>query len=160
MKLFINIFITILITLLIINCSGENEKKLFFRVTRIVDGDTFWVVDEALNRQKVRLIGIDTPELKHGNEPEEFYAQAAKEFLIDLIADREIRLEFDQEHTDKYGRTLAYAYVDDTVFVNKTLVQKGYAHKLPIPPNTKYATLFTQQERLAKSLKLGIWQQP
>ncbi|WP_170853637.1 thermonuclease family protein [Lishizhenia tianjinensis] len=106
------------------------------------------------------MIGLNTPELKGRNQEKEFYAEEAKKFLADLIYQKEIRLEFDVEHKDKYGRTLAYVYVFDTLFVNELLIAKGYAQKMRIPPNTKYASQFAAREQMAKARKIGIWQKP
>ena len=85
-------------------------------VIRVIDGDTF----ELATKDRVRLICIDTPELGDKGSYE------AKEYLESLVLNKEVRLEKDISETDRYGRLLRYVYVNET-FVNKELVQKGYA---------------------------------
>lgn len=101
---------------------------------------------------------MDTPELSRGNTIKEFYADEAKDFLNQLIYKQEIRLTFDKVPLDKFGRTLAYVYLNDTIFVNELLIQKGFARTLSIPPNTKFARRFATIEQMAKAKRLGIWQ--
>ncbi len=122
-------------------------------VRRVVDGDTVVLT----NGERIRYIGMDTPELHHPSKPVQWYAREAMEFNRKLVEGRAVRLEFDVERHDKYGRTLAYVYLSDGTFVNAELVRQGYAHLLTIPPNVKYAELFLKCEREAREANRGLW---
>ena len=130
--------------------AGHSQEAL---VERVVDGDT--VVLSGGTR--VRYIGVDTPELHHPKKPIQAYAREAMEFNRKLVESKKIRLEFDVERHDKYGRLLAYVYLEDGTFVNGELVRQGYAHTLTIPPNVKYADLFVKHQREAREAKRGLW---
>jgi micrococcal nuclease len=118
---------------------------------RVIDGDTIWMKD----RGKIRYIGMDTPERG------ERYFTEATEYNSELLSRGDIVLEFDVEARDKYGRLLAYVFVDeddgDRVFVNEELVRAGWATTLDIPPNMKYRDEFDRAESAAREEKLGIW---
>lgn len=122
-------------------------------VERAVDGDTV-VLSTG---QRVRYIGVDTPELHHPQKPIEAYAREAKEFNRKLVEGKTVRLEFDVERYDKYRRLLAYIYLPDGTFVNAELVRQGYAHTLTIPPNVKYADLFVKCQQEARENNRGLW---
>jgi micrococcal nuclease len=92
------------------------------KVIRVIDGDTI----ELEGGVKVRYIGIDTPETVHPSKPVQFMGKEASAFNRQLVEGKDVRLEYDVQRTDKYGRTLAYVYVGDT-FVNAELVKQGYA---------------------------------
>lgn len=121
-------------------------------VKRVVDGDTI----ELAEGTKVRYLGIDTPEAVHPSKPVEFMGKEASELNRQLVEGKDVRLEFDVQRTDKYGRTLAYVYVD-TIFVNAELVKRGFAQVLTIPPNVKYSDVFLRLQREARELKTGLW---
>ena len=92
--------------------------------------------------------------------PEQPFAKAATELNAILVDGREVRLEYDEERTDRFGRTLAYVYVtvwDVEVFVNEYLVKVGYAKVATYPPNVKYRDQFIAAEWKAKEKKLGVW---
>ncbi len=122
-------------------------------VQRVVDGDTV-VLD---TRERVRYIGMDTPELHHPRKPVQAYAREAMEFNRNLVEGRKIRLEFDVERHDKYGRLLAYVYLEDGTFVNAQLVRQGYAQLLTIPPNVKYVEVFRKYQQEAREAGRGLW---
>ena len=135
-------------------------------VTRAVDGDTL----KLANNERVRLIGIDTPEI---HESVKLYRDARKnkqditviqalgrkshEFTKKLVEGKQVRLEFDAEKRDKYGRLLAYVYLQDGTFVNAEIVKQGYANLMTFPPNVKYADLFQKLYREAREAKRGLW---
>jgi micrococcal nuclease len=118
---------------------------------RVIDGDTIWMKD----RGKIRYIGIDTAE-----RDEQYFAEAT-EYNDELLSRGDIVLEFDVDTRDKYGRLLAYVFVEeddgDRVFVNEELVRAGWAKTLDIPPNMKYRDEFDLAETAAREEKLGIW---
>lgn len=122
-------------------------------VTRIIDGDTFQIE----SKQKVRLIGINTPELNKSNnrEPECFGIQAAQQ-LSDLILNKKVRMEKDISETDRFGRLLRYVYVDN-IFINQRLVESGYAFASTYPPDIKYKDTLALAQKTAKENKQGLW---
>lgn len=122
------------------------------RVARIIDGDTIVLEDGT----KVRYIGVDTPETVHPSKPVEFMGKEASEYNRRLVEGKNVRLEYDVERLDKYGRTLAYVYLD-TLFVNAELLRAGYAHVLTIPPNVHYSELFLSCQRAARDASRGLW---
>ncbi|MBP3942834.1 thermonuclease family protein [Sphingobacteriaceae bacterium WQ 2009] len=129
-----------------------------YLVTKVSDGDTFWVDDHSLLGLKIRLIGIDAPESQDAfARKEEPWGLEAKEFLTYLIFNLSVQLEFDLDSLDIYGRTLAYAYLADGSMVNEIIVEQGYARVATYPPNSKYETLFIAAEERAKLSLLGIW---
>ena len=103
-----------------------------YYVKKVIDGDTIELVDGT----KIRYIGIDTPETVHPSKPVEFMGKEASNFNKTLVEGQCVHLEYDVERTDKYGRTLAYVYLD-TLFVNAELVKQGYAQILTIPPDVR-----------------------
>lgn len=116
------------------------------RVKRIVDGDTILLEDG----RRVRYLGINTPEF---GEP---YSRRAKDRNAALVRGREVRLEFDRESVDGYGRILAYVYVDSDM-VNGRLIREGLAHAFFIGPGQRYNDLFLRLQEQAKAQRLGIW---
>jgi micrococcal nuclease len=124
-------------------------------VVRVVDGDTI-EVSLGGETEDVRYIGVDTPESVTPGEPVECYGREAGSFNERLVAGREVRLRFDAERRDDYGRLLAYVYVGPQL-VNAELVRRGYARTLTIPPNDSRADLFARLEDAAGSAGRGLW---
>lgn len=122
-------------------------------VRRVVDGDTAVLADG----ERVRYIGLDTPELHHPRKPVQYYAREAAEFNRKLVEGKSVRLEFDVQRRDRYGRLLAYLFLEDGTFVNGELLRQGYAQLLTIPPNVKYADRFVELQREARQAKRGLW---
>lgn len=129
--------------------NGEMEAT----VQRVVDGDTV----ELSTGEKVRLIGVDTPETVKPNTPVQPYGKEASEFSKQLLTGQKVKLKFDVEPYDKYKRLLAYMYLQDGTFVNEKLVRDGYARIMTIPPNVAYADLFLEAEREARENNKGLW---
>lgn len=134
-----------------INGNQYDEKSLE-KVTRIIDGDTF----EIEGGIKVRLIGVNTPEMNGGKTKIECFAKEATEELTRLLQDKRVRLEKDVSETDKYGRLLRYTYLDD-VFINDLLVRDGYAQVATYPPDVKYLEIFLKSQKYAKENNFGLW---
>jgi len=127
------------------------------RVIRIVDGDTILVRLDG-RRERVRYIGIDTPEDVKPGAPVECYGPAAAKENDRLVRGRTVRLTTDVERRDRYGRLLAYVRREpDGVFVNEVLVRDGFATALEVPPNTRYAGEFRRLEREARARGRGLW---
>lgn len=122
------------------------------RVSAVVDGDTITL--EA--GQRVRYIGINTPEASRADRITQVLGQRAKIYNERLVLGKDIKLYFDVQPQDKYGRLLGYIYVGDT-FVNAELVRAGYAAVSTVPPNVQYAELFKNLEAEARSEGRGLW---
>jgi micrococcal nuclease len=129
-------------------------------VTRVVDGDTVAVRIDGAD-QRVRYIGVDTPETVKPGTPVQCFGKAASAYNHRLVDGQSVRLHFDAERHDRYGRLLAYVYrARDGLFVNAALVRGGYATTLTIPPNTAHATQFATLERRARQRHRGLWSCP
>jgi micrococcal nuclease len=124
-------------------------------VTRVVDGDT---VEVSLGdrTEDVRYIGVDTPETVAPGQPVECFGKPASHFNQRLVEGERVRLVFDDERRDRYGRLLAYVYLGP-VFVNAELVRRGYARTLTISPNTDHAPLLARLEQGAGDAGRGLW---
>lgn len=124
-------------------------------VVGVVDGDTIQVrLGERV--EKVRYIGVDTPELRHptrGEEPGGREAAAVNRALVD---GRRVRLELDVQERDRYGRLLAYVWVDERM-VNAELVRRGLAQVMTVPPNVRYQHQFVALQREAREAGRGLW---
>lgn len=130
---------------------GEAEAQ----VSRVVDGDTIEVALDGVS-EDVRYIGVDTPESVTPGEPVECYGRRAGAFNASLVEGERVRLVFDAELRDRYGRLLAYVYAGERL-VNAELVKRGYATTLEIEPNTSKAALLERLELRAGRRGLGLW---
>jgi micrococcal nuclease len=125
------------------------------RVVRVVDGDTI-VASVDGEDEYVRYIGVDTPETVKPDAPVQCYGPKASDENHRLVEGRTVRLTFDREARDDYGRLLAYVYAGGR-FVNGALARGGYARTLPIAPNTSHASqLQALAERAAREGR-GLW---
>ena len=120
-------------------------------VAYVKDGDTVVTDDKAV----VRLAGIDAPELKPSKNPQPF-AREAKALLEDLVKRRKVEIEPAEEMRDRYGRILAYIYVEGHL-INLKMVEEGLARVLIVGPNTRHAADLIEAERRAKRSKKGLW---
>jgi micrococcal nuclease len=109
--------------------------------------------------QKVRLLGIDAPELERDGQPADFLAHKAKAELARLIQGRRVRLEYDHLRYDQYGRLLAYLFLPDGTLVNAELVRQGLAKVYIFPPNNRYQDALLTAQREAMEGRRGLWQQ-
>jgi endonuclease YncB( thermonuclease family) len=124
-------------------------------VTKVTDGDTIHVTYQG-HDERVRLIGVDTPEVPWYGGKEECYGVATGLYARRRLTGRSVRLAFDVERRDHYGRLLAYVYLGRELF-NLTLVRLGYATSDPVPPDTRMASTFSAAERVARSERQGLW---
>ncbi len=108
---------------------------------------------------KVRLIGIDTPETHDPEEGVQCFGKEASDFLSELLPlGTRVRLVYDVEHLDRYGRTLAYIYRSaDGLFVNAELVREGYARAYTVPPNVEHVDEFVALQTKARESDRGLW---
>jgi micrococcal nuclease len=125
----------------------------FYRVKKVFDGDTLMLEDG----RKVRLLGVNTPEVEHRNQPGQAGGEEAKRWLAAKLQGRKVRLETDAEAADKYGRMLAHVFTDRKEHVNLQLVEQGLAAVNIYPPNLLYADRLVDAERRAEKARLGIW---
>jgi micrococcal nuclease len=126
-------------------------------VVRVVDGDTI-AVRLGGRDERVRYIGVDTPESVKPDTPVQCFAHAAADENARLVAGERVRLVRDVEARDRFGRLLAYVYrVRDGRFVNAELVRRGYARTLTIPPNVRFADRFAGLARAARVAGRGLW---
>jgi micrococcal nuclease len=141
--------------LLLAGCAASDPParadRISARVTRHTDGDTLWLSGIG----KVRLIGVDTPEVYGGVE---CYGRKASAFVTRLLPlGAPVHYSLDVEERDRYGRALAYVYTGSGSFLNLLLVQRGYAQPLTIPPNDRFAGRFVAAARKARAHRLGLW---
>jgi micrococcal nuclease len=139
-------------------------------VKRVVDGDTL-VIDMDSGEEKVRLIGVDTPESKKNKKAEKDSSRSgqsldaivalgkrAAAFTKELVPPgTEVVIETDVQGRDKYGRLLVYVYLPDGRMVNMVIIAEGYASTMTIPPNVKHAEEFLKAERSARAQNKGLW---
>lgn len=153
LKISTTIIVILLISVSGLGCIDEKTasdshfEKSYKIVSTVIDGDTVRLEDG----QKVRLLGINTPEM---GQP---HYEEAKNRLKELIEGKTVILEKDVEDKDMYGRLLRYIYCDD-LFVNFEMIREGYAHVYIIFPNTRYSIEFEKAEKEAKKNGIGIWQ--
>jgi micrococcal nuclease len=127
----------------------------FFFCIRVIDGDTI-VVETADTQEKVRLIGVDTPETVHPSKPVEYFGKEASEFTHKKVEGKRVRLEYDWRSRDKYGRLLAYVYIEDGTFLNAEIIRKGYGFAYTRYP-FKYLEDFRRYEKEARRNNRGLW---
>lgn len=127
----------------------DPESKI---VTRVIDGDTI----EIEGGQKVRYIGINTPETKDPRKEVECFGKEAAGENNKLVMGKRVKLEKDVSDKDKYGRLLRYVYVGE-LFINLELIKNGYAQIMTYPPDVKYQKDFLTAEKQAREQNLGLW---
>jgi micrococcal nuclease len=131
------------------------------------------VASAGAPKVRIRLLGIDTPELHESAKLERDARQSGRsreaiqvlgrlawEYAKKRLDGRPVGLEFDAQRRDRYGRTLAYVWLPDGTFFNMLIVRDGYAQVMTIPPNVKYAGLFMACQREAREQGRGLWGRP
>lgn len=136
----------------------EWKDATAFKVVRIIDGDTI-EIEEEHKVVKVRLIGVDTPETAHPMKSVEQYGKEASRFTTNLLRGESVYLEYDQQKTDRYGRTLAYVFrAPDGLFVNLEIIRQGYGHAYTkYPFKAEYMELFRYYGGQAREAQRGLW---
>jgi micrococcal nuclease len=142
----------ILLCLILILAGNSFARE--YVVNKVIDGDTVQLDTGEI----VRYLGIDAPELFAKGGGAEFYGREAARYNKKLVFMKKVKLEFDAEKKDRYGRLLAYVYVKN-LFVNDELVRLGYAKAMIKPPNTKYSDLFLKHQKKAIDEERGLWQE-
>jgi micrococcal nuclease len=158
------LFVALLAAVFVGGCSHTSTPKTTGRppgnatVERVVDGDTI-IVHVGGRRERVRFIGMDTPESVKPNTPVQCFAIAASNRTKQLLpAGTPVRLVGDVEQRDKYKRLLAYVYrAKDNLFVNLSLVRDGYALPYTFPPNVAHTSEFVAAAADARQADRGLW---
>jgi micrococcal nuclease len=122
------------------------------QIRRVIDGDTLLTDGD----ERIRLIGVDTPETVHPNKPVQAFGKAASEFTRTQAEGRMMYLEAGYEKTDKYGRTLAFAYFGDGRLLNAEIIRKGFGHAYTQFPHP-YLEHFRSLEKQAREQRVGLW---
>ena len=148
-----------LFTFLFFFAQAQLQENTWYKVSKITDGDTFYVTTSSSEKYKIRLIGIDSPETRNVGVKvrKEYFGTEAKILVTQLLKNKKVKLTFDVQKTDRYGRVLAYVYLENGIFLNQYLVEKGYAVVSTFPPNVKFVEVFTKAEKSARNKKLGLW---
>ncbi len=124
------------------------------QVRHVYDGDTVLLEDG----RKVRLIGVNTPEIGRDGRPSQPLAEAARDALVTLLGrERRVILRYGEERRDRHGRVLAHLFLDKSSNINALLVEQGYAAAIAVPPNLDYLDCYGGAEARARSAGLGIW---
>ncbi|WP_164553308.1 stalk domain-containing protein [Brevibacillus marinus] len=137
-----------------ITISSATKQK--GKVLRVIEGDII-EVDLGGKVEKLYLIGADAPEMLHPFRGELPYATEASNFTKGQLEGKTVLVEFDVEQRDPFGRLLGYVYLENGTFFNATLVAEGYAQLSTIPPNVRWAELFTYLQSDARKNLRGLW---
>jgi micrococcal nuclease len=135
--------------------SGGDGTAMAARVVTVVDGDTIEVAAGS-RRERVRLLGVDTPETVDPRRPVGCFGPEAAAYTHRRLQGRAVRLRFDRERRDRYGRLLAYVELDGHRF-NDELLTGGYARLLVIPPNGRHGRAMLDEELAARAARRGLW---
>jgi micrococcal nuclease len=134
------------------------EAGALYSVTRVVDGDT---VDVDINgeTERIRLIGLDTPETVDPRKPVQCFGKEASDQAKNILTGQKVKIETgpSQGTRDKYGRLLAYVFLPDGTLFNKMMIEQGYGHEYTYRLQYKYQTEFKAAETRARELKKGLW---
>ncbi len=127
-------------------------------VVDVIDGDTI-KVETGRGVERVRLIGIDTPEVDHSGPYDECFGEESKAFLSAMVGDRRVWLTFDVECEDQYDRTLAYVHrgIETNEFVQRLLLRGGWAEAYAVSPNVSLRETFEADEAVAREAAEGMW---
>ncbi len=135
---------------------GRGAARFDASVVATIDGDTIDVRLDDGRVERVRILGADTPETKDRRKPVQCFGPEASAYTHARLGGRQVSLETDSEVRDKYGRLLAYVYVEGERFDDE-LLRLGYARVLIIPPNGKYARPMLEAELAARATRHGLW---
>lgn len=141
-------FVLVLIIVLVLFSYGQVWRQCI----KVIDGDTI-ILD---GDEKVRLIGVDTPETKDPRKSIEYFGEEGFKFTKNFVEGKKVRLEYDQTKIDKYGRTLAYVYLENGAFLNAEIIKQGYGFAYIDYP-FKYLEEFLSYEKQARESKIGLW---
>ena len=145
---------------LLMSCSSgvTTENEVLITILKVVDGDTV-DIDLDGHTERVRLIGVNTPETKHPTKPIECFGPEASAYLTTLLPKgTTVRIERDVEARDRYGRMLLYLDLgSNDLFINLDLVARGYGTPMSIEPNTFHRNDFVRAAAQAEAANVGLW---
>lgn len=159
-----SLILVLILTIITSLISKENPASVLsvsqpglYRVTEVFDGDTI-SVDMNGKREKIRMIGVDTPETHDPRKAVQCFGQRASEFTTKLLLGKEIRLEADptNQNRDRYDRLLRYVYLPDGTLVNAAIISRGYGFAYTSFPFQKIDE-FKELQRDAQEQNLGLW---
>lgn len=136
--------------------SPEGSQPTEGLVTTVVDGDSLHVI-LGERTERLRLIGVDAPELDHPDQPGECFGEEAALFTRRSLEGRGIRIEFDLDRRDRFDRLLAYVFHGGVLF-NETLVAEGFATERSYPPNLAHQEELRRAEAEARKNRRGLWE--
>lgn len=152
---------------------GDQKEKVSFEkvtVTKHVDGDTVYIKHQDGTEEKLRFIGINTPETKHPTKEVEFFGKEASNYTEKELLGKTIYIEKDVSDKDKYGRLLRYVWLQEPTKINEKeirekmfnaiLLLNGYAQVSTFPPDVKYQDIFLKFQEEAKKSSKGLWGEP
>ncbi|MFN8525158.1 MAG: thermonuclease family protein [Chloroflexota bacterium] len=145
----------VLLTLALLTSTAYAQDRTPAHVVSVTDGDTV-VVSLSDRDEKVRLIGIDAPESVDPNRPKMCWADEASARAKELLGDRDVELELDKGERDRFGRLLAYVWIDGENS-SLTLAREGHAVQLTIAPNTRYVDQIAAAVAEARDAGRGLW---
>ncbi len=122
-------------------------------ITRVIDGDTV----ELSTGQRVRYIGVDTPETLDPRKGVQCFGKEASAYNKSIVLNQKVRLAKDVSDMDRYHRLLRYVYLEDGTLLNLKLVEEGYAKAATFPPDVKYSKVFVAAEAAAREAGKGLW---
>jgi micrococcal nuclease len=129
------------------------------QVVKVIDGDTLEIRWNNRN-ERIRLIGVDTPETVHPRIGEEPYGREASNFTKSQLTGKQVLIELDVEPRDRYGRLLGYLYLTDGTFFNASLINQGFAQLMTYPPNVRWVSLYQALQTNARTQNRGLWGLP
>lgn len=135
-----------------------NTVGIYYNVTKVTDGDTIHVLIEGQD-EKVRLIGINTPETVDPRKSVECFGKEASERMKEIAQGKIVRLEYDESQSlrDAYGRLLAYVYLEDGQMINRKMIAEGYAYEYTYLTPYKYQREFRELQNVARTSNRGLW---
>jgi micrococcal nuclease len=141
-----------------IPAATENTIGTYYEVTKVTDGDTLRIAMDGTD-ERVRLLGINTPETTDPRKNVECFGKEASARMKELADGKIVRLEYDdtQSLRDSYGRLLAYVYLEDGQMLNRKMVAEGYAYEYTYMAPYKYQAEFRELQNLAKASGRGLW---
>jgi micrococcal nuclease len=131
------------------------DHESWGRVERVLDGDTI----ELAGGTRVRLIGINAPEIAHLGDPAQPGGRAAHRYLRELLEGARVRIEPGRQRRDRYHRLLAHVFTESGQNVAAELLRRGYVHAVVYPPNLRHARAYFAAEKAARDARLGLWRQ-
>ena len=140
------------------NGQADVAKIAHVKIVKVIDGDTVDIEIDG-RTERVRLIGVNTPETKHPTKPIECFGPEASAYMTQLLPKgTNVRIERDTEARDRYGRMLLYLYRNsDNLFINLDLISRGYGTPMSIEPNTFHRNDFVHAAALAEATNVGLW---